>query len=620
MIEMFLAWDDKLALVQVSRALRGKGLMTKLFKSIRFPKSIEGHPALDRANRVESHADGYERALVWQVVLPMRFRHRASSCSSLPGPLTGDGSDQLDLEAEVERCTIVPNHDVIQAKQRDPSLPVLQPEFVLAAEIKYAPFVWPPIIQNVSFRGCEWLTPVQLRTALLECPLLERLDLSYCAQLRGTLQAVFTPGRVLPVVDVPSNAWSCKHLFDEFGNELDEFLDCEVQHVASNEVDSDSSSGCSSVRPASRTDAEYNRPEPKVQYSNDLSCARCKFLFDPKPSPKSVAPTPPRNMRRVFLYGSKSRTTRKAAVLDDVDEPLALESPVVPPPRALFPHLTSLDLSWTGLCDGELSAVAITCPSLRSVSLFRCPDVTDLSVVYLARYCRQLRSLDFTTCVRVTDIGIATLAQHCPLLEDLRLNGTGKFLPLREVLAVTTIPQFVMYKDKRQLPPVKPPPNASQHELALASKVHKPKRLNVASTVGISDACFVLFQMSRPVWPLRRLELKASCISDVTIDVLSDMCGPTLRWLDVSACADVTDAGLATIVWRFTRLRRLIVKLTKECRITDAGIVTTMRSLPPACECEFRTISAKRHPSAALPEPYTLAAVAFRSVTSHTNE
>jgi hypothetical protein len=73
------------------------------------------------------------------------------------------------------------------------------------------------------------------------------------------------------------------------------------------------------------------------------------------------------------------------------------------------------------LGDAALSAVATHCPLLVSVTLSKCPLVTDSGVVSLVvGLGARLRCLNIHGCKQLGDKVMNAVAEHCPLLEELR--------------------------------------------------------------------------------------------------------------------------------------------------------------------------------------------------------
>jgi hypothetical protein len=85
-----------------------------------------------------------------------------------------------------------------------------------------------------------------------------------------------------------------------------------------------------------------------------------------------------------------------------------------------------VDLRWCPqLGDAALSAVATHCPLLDSVTLSKCPLVTDSGAVALAvSIGARLRSLDLGNCTQLGDKTVNAVAEHCPLLQEFRYSYT----------------------------------------------------------------------------------------------------------------------------------------------------------------------------------------------------
>ncbi|KAH0587754.1 hypothetical protein H2248_006512 [Termitomyces sp. 'cryptogamus'] len=88
--------------------------------------------------------------------------------------------------------------------------------------------------------------------------------------------------------------------------------------------------------------------------------------------------------------------------------------------------------------DDQLAKSLRTCPLLETVVLSGVPDLTDRTMVLLARKAINLRNVDLSGCDQVTDVGILELAAKSLPLQSLQLSGvTGMTDPSVSAIAKT---------------------------------------------------------------------------------------------------------------------------------------------------------------------------------------
>ncbi len=97
---------------------------------------------------------------------------------------------------------------------------------------------------------------------------------------------------------------------------------------------------------------------------------------------------------------------------------------VVPVCRAC-PLLVSVDLTFTGIGDGTLAALARACPRLERLSVEQCVSITDAGIQTLARGFKRgrLSHLNLGGLDKVSNVGFGILANHLQSLRMLSLSG-----------------------------------------------------------------------------------------------------------------------------------------------------------------------------------------------------
>lgn len=96
-------------------------------------------------------------------------------------------------------------------------------------------------------------------------------------------------------------------------------------------------------------------------------------------------------------------------------------------------NLSYLDLSdCTEVSDKSIVVLARNCPKIRSLNLSYTDGsdnskITDVSMLALSEGCNNLRTLNISWCWKITTKGIAALGKGCPYLEDLRMIQLESF-------------------------------------------------------------------------------------------------------------------------------------------------------------------------------------------------
>ena len=109
----------------------------------------------------------------------------------------------------------------------------------------------------------------------------------------------------------------------------------------------------------------------------------------------------------------------------------------IAPPSCSPLRLTSVDLSDCPIGDSGLRLLVCASPSLSSLLLRRCSDLTDSTPLLLASHCPKLSCLSLAHCPQLTDQGASCLSS-LPMLAHLSLAG----LPL---LTDTCIPPLARH-------------------------------------------------------------------------------------------------------------------------------------------------------------------------------
>lgn len=76
-----------------------------------------------------------------------------------------------------------------------------------------------------------------------------------------------------------------------------------------------------------------------------------------------------------------------------------------------------------GVTNSGLKAVAASCPSLRVLSLWNLPFVSDEGLIEIAKRCGKLEKLDLSQCPLITDKALVEIARSCPGLTSVTIEG-----------------------------------------------------------------------------------------------------------------------------------------------------------------------------------------------------
>lgn len=210
----------------------------------------------------------------------------------------------------------------------------------------------------------------------------------------------------------------------------------------------------------------------------------------------------------------------------------------------LAEHFTRLDLSRTSVTDRGVETIASVCTSLTTLQLAYCSKVTDWSIPLLVRRCPMLEFLD----VGSTGIGsksLHALTASCSVLSHLNLAWCSKGI----------------FDD------------ASLGALASMTSL-----VSIALPPTVSDTAFV--HIVSCATQLTRLALVNSVITDAVWSEACRLSFPSLQFLTLSHCPNITDSGLISLC-----TSRCISSLTSihlwsspsESFVTDNGISAIVR-------------------------------------------
>ncbi|TFY53965.1 hypothetical protein EVJ58_g9142 [Rhodofomes roseus] len=249
-------------------------------------------------------------------------------------------------------------------------------------------------------------------------------------------------------------------------------------------------------------------------------------------------------------------------------------------------HLALTQNDDDNIIDDDLAHILPWCPNLESVCLTGVPDVSDRTVVLLARGTPNLRELDLSGCTLVTDVAILELANIAMELEEVRLNGLSTLTdPSVSALArsLTNLRELELCDLHLLTPP-------SIRDIWTFST--RLQRLKLANCVHLTDKAFpyvpgvlpdhpsslTTSPLEEPQWtngsrPPTWLETLPPLIFSLGHKLTH------LRFLDISNCPRLTDTAVVGIVMHAPRIQHL--NLSACSRLTDnsAEAVSTLQHL-----------------------------------------
>ncbi|EDO33222.1 predicted protein [Nematostella vectensis] len=233
-----------------------------------------------------------------------------------------------------------------------------------------------------------------------------------------------------------------------------------------------------------------------------------------------------------------------------------------------FPGCDRLDVD-------VLSRVLSWCPGAREVDISSCPLVNDQCIEVIATRCSHLRTLNVRNCY-ISDVGLRALATNCFGIKKLVLSYHDEVSITSEVLSelIRQCPQFehleILHKDEED----------DAYECSflistdlIAALVNCPnlKSFHCVNATLLDDTVFDNCRNGHCLnMSITSLSLK-SCndLTNSTLNAFTYNCN-ALKELDVSFCAGVNDAGIATVSEFCPNLEHLNVR-SCQC-ITDIAI------------------------------------------------
>ncbi|KAF8341464.1 uncharacterized protein EI90DRAFT_2989251 [Cantharellus anzutake] len=212
--------------------------------------------------------------------------------------------------------------------------------------------------------------------------------------------------------------------------------------------------------------------------------------------------------------------------------------------------LVAVDLSGvTEVTDASIKALANTTVKLQGINLSKCKLITDEGVLAVARCAPMLRRIKLHGLVLITDISVSAIATSCPLLLEIDLSNCTKLtdLCIRDIWK-------------------------NQHHL---------RELQLANITNLTDDAFpspppsVPGRSNNSVNPFpnsSRIDLSTASGSEEMPPLYLSYPFDHLRILDMTSCAQITDAGIEGILSNCPKIRHIV--LAKCTLLTDESLAS----------------------------------------------
>lgn len=243
-------------------------------------------------------------------------------------------------------------------------------------------------------------------------------------------------------------------------------------------------------------------------------------------------------------------------------------------------ELTVIQNDEDAIIDDDLAHIIPWCPNLESICLTGVPDLSDRTVVLLARSAHYLIELDISGCTLITDVAILEVASIATELEVVRLNGLSTLTDP----SVSALARSLTNLRELEISDLHLLTSLSVRDIwTFATNL---QRLKLSNCVHLTDKGFPYVPIGPPDRP-SSLATLASFPPPEESPWTDESRPPTwletlpplifssghklghLRFLDISHCSRLTDAAIAGVVAYAPRLQHLSISACT--RLTDAS-------------------------------------------------
>ena len=256
-------------------------------------------------------------------------------------------------------------------------------------------------------------------------------------------------------------------------------------------------------------------------------------------------------------------------------------------------RLQSLDISHSNITNCGVFAIALnTKCSLQSLDMYGCKNITDISVIQIAKHCPRLEQLDIrlckitdksvihiaincsslltlkaSGCKQITDASIRRIAKNCPRLLELDIGWCDKITNI----SISKIAKYCLGLQQLSIGHCYNVNDKSIIQIAI--KCTGLRLLDVMGCTRITDDSMIAIANTSP------LLNTDSCynITDTSINKIA-IC-TSLQSLNVCGC-NVTNAGIIKIAQQCTGLQLLHIggsTIDRQCRIDIHRLLPNLR-------------------------------------------
>ncbi|OCB91198.1 RNI-like protein [Sanghuangporus baumii] len=219
------------------------------------------------------------------------------------------------------------------------------------------------------------------------------------------------------------------------------------------------------------------------------------------------------------------------------------------------------------LSDEALLRVLPQCTSLVAIDLTNITSCTDRPIIALAQSATKLQGLNLGGCKNITDEGVLAVAKHCPLLRRIKLSNV-KNITNAAVSALAKQCPLLLEIDLQGCPEI-----TNEAVRDVWTYLTHFREVRLAHCAELTDLAFPTTPQSGPAetqFNVQPFPNSIPILSEILPPLqLNRMC-ETLRMLDLTACALITDEAIAGIISVAPKLKNLC--LSKCSLLTDAAV------------------------------------------------
>lgn len=197
--------------------------------------------------------------------------------------------------------------------------------------------------------------------------------------------------------------------------------------------------------------------------------------------------------------------------------------------------------SCKGLTDSGLIALVENNNHLLALDISGDEQITEASIYVIAEHCRRLQGLNMSNCRRISPDSMVKLAENCRFIKRLKLNDCPQ-LTDEAILAFAEHCPNILEIDLQQCRLIGNDPVTT-----LFAKGQSLRELRLVNCELIDDGAFLSLPPNKTYESLRILDL-TSCarVTDRAVEKIIDM-APRLRNLILAKCRNITDAAVFAI-------------------------------------------------------------------------